>query len=143
MQAVATPVKGLRIKSSSFCLPCLAVENIRMGSISWVIWGEFGGSIEPIITPVISLMPSGVLNEDSNNDLWSAIYSLTPDWTFSVQKKQGFRVLRAKESNHIVKKALCIKLTASYQRKWYKRSWDIIQYIWVFFLKWFLLKLMD
>ncbi len=104
----------MRIKSSSFCLPCLAVENIRMGSISWVIWGEFGGSIEPIITPVISLMPAGVLNEDSNNDLWSAIYSLTPDGTISVLKEQGLlRVLRAKENNQIVKKALCIKLTAS------------------------------
>ncbi len=62
--------------------------------------------------PVISLMLSGVLNEDSNNDLWSAIYSLTPDGTISVLKKQGhIRVLRAKESNQIVKKALCIRLT--------------------------------
>lgn len=72
---------------------------------------------------VISLMPAGVLDEDPNNDLWRALYSLTPDGTISVLKKQGLlRVLRPKENNQIMKKALCIKLIASYQRKRYKRS---------------------
>lgn len=39
--------------------------------------------------PMISLMPAGVFNEDLNKDLWRALYSLTPDRTISVLKKQG------------------------------------------------------
>lgn len=54
---------------------------------------------------MISLIPAGVFNEDLNKDLWRALYSLTPDRTISVLKKQGLlnRGLRARENNQMVK----------------------------------------
>lgn len=78
-----------------------------------MIRGEFGGSVEPIITAVISLMPAGVLNEASNNDLWSALYSLTPDRTISVLKKRGLLSFKSKRDqlNKFKEKTKTIKPT--------------------------------
>jgi len=54
---------------------------------------------------MIILMPAGVFNEDLNKDIWRALYSLTPDRTISVLKKQGLfnRDLTARENNQMVK----------------------------------------